>query len=1511
MKLHLGLIKNRWSLVTLAVGLAVSALLAWQLQQSNEQRVQDAVAVAATQANLAVKDRLGRYLYGLSGVRGAVLTAGEHGISREQYHRYSLTRDMNREFPGARGFGFIRRVPRFMTGSFLEMARADDQPDFQITELAAHDNERYVIQFIEPLEGNESAIGLDIASEQNRREAALAALRSGEARATAPITLVQASGQPLQSILMLMPIYRGGVTPTTVAEREQSGFGWSHAPLILDEVLSTLRLDVDRVHLELFDVTDPGQGKQFYSNSPERDLVPSAYTETSQFEVYGRRWESRFSVYPSFVQGLHQSSPLQLFLLGSLISLLAAALIGSTHLSRQRRQQMLDEQARLAAIVESSADGIIGKTIDGVITSWNRGAEQLFGYPARMAIGQLLMDLVVPKDRQQEEAGILARVRSGEHIAHFDTIRQHQDGRQLHVSVTVSPICDPGGRVTGVSKTVRDISSQKEAEARVLELNSNLEEQVTLRTSELAELNTLFGNVLDAASEVSIVATDTNGLITLFNTGAERLLGYRADEMVGHTTPSRFHLPEEVAARGAELSAETGRPVTGFDVFTLHPEQKGAEAREWHYVRKDGSRVPAMLVVTAMRDDAGQITGYLGVSTDITEQRRHSSELTAARDQLLMAADVAELGIWTWTLADNSLDWNDKMFALYGYSSGLRSQGLSYEHWHSRLHPEDAEYLVSCMKAVVKGTGAGDPVFRLLLPDGRIRYIQAGAQVERDDSGQAIRVTGINFDITKQRELETGLRQAKAEADEASAAKSTFLANMSHEIRTPMNAVLGMLQLVQQTALNQRQLDYVDKAHTAARSLLGLLNDILDYSKIEAGKLQLEQQPFELEDLMQELAVVLSGNLGSKPVELMFDLDPSLPSHLMGDRLRLQQILINLAGNAIKFTEYGEVVVRVSELSRDASSVRLRMEVTDTGIGIAEDKIEHILEAFSQAEASTARRFGGTGLGLVISKRLLALMDGQLQVSSTPGVGSRFWFEITLNLDDTVPLMVSDEVIKQPLRVLVVDDHPVSADILCRAAGLQGWQANIASDGQQAVAEVARAGNYDLVLMDWAMPGMNGLEAASQIRALELAKPPSIIMITAYGREQLAEAQQSLNPPFVDFLTKPVTTRQLVNTVRRALSGKPLDLELRSTPTRSLQRLAGLRLLVVEDNALNRQVAAELLAGEGAQVDLAEGGLEGVSKVIGAPTAFDIVLMDMQMPDIDGLEATRRIRTDARCQQLPILAMTANVTQADQQACLAAGMNAHIGKPVDIEQLVAVLLAFHPNAIEHPVPEPSVAVQVATDEAAIKQSAAGTGGSTKVDLVEDIETILRRFGGNVRLYRQQLLAFEVNANELFAELEIRLGEQDIEAVAAVLHTFRGVAGTMGAVRFAARMTELESQLNGMDANEASTLLSEANRSALKALLAQSRTELLQVVPESDADGGPEAAAGSTDDTREQLKQLLTLLDAGNLDAIDCFEQIPASALDAVSAHRETLSNEVQNLNFTVASSMVRELLEQL
>lgn len=1497
--------------ITLVVGLGASILGGWILERSNEQQAQQAIRAATEEAAELVLMRLNLYQYGLRGVRGAVLTAGEYDISREVFRRYHRTRDLAFEFPGASAFGFIRRVPERDENEFLKSARSDGPADFSIHQFSAHSGERYVIQYVEPAEANQAAIGLDIASETSRREAAQSSIQSGAARITGPITLIQAMGKPQQSFLVLMPIFRDGVTPVSVADREAAAFGWSYVVLRTGEVLRGLRIEDETVHLRLRDITVPGQEKLFYESTADSGHRETLMTHQLEREVYGRRWQVELGANSLFIQRLHQVSPEVVLFFGGFLTLLLATLASVVSVSRQRRRQILVEQASLASIVESSGDGIIGKNLDGVVTNWNQGAEHLFGYTTEEAVGQTLANLIVPLALVTEEAHILARIRAGERIDSFDTQRHHKDRRLIDVSVSISPIYGEGGGVIGASKTLRDISAKKVAEARILELNSNLEEQVAQRTSELRHLNLLLDTVLRSATEVSIIATDLDGVIRVFNKGAEHLLGYDAVELAGKGTPALFHVTEEVAARGVELSEEYAQPIDGFRVLTHKPELEGAETREWTYTRKDGSRFPVTLVVTSMRDADGVLSGYLGIAVDITERKaaekelaaslkttlEQRSELMAVHDQLLMAAEVAELGVWSWTLADNNLQWNDRMFEFYGQPLTLRHTGVNYMHWYSRVHPEDVVAAAAKLNAAVAGTDVYDTIFRVVRPDGQIRFIHAGAQVERDRNGAASRVTGINRDITVQRELESHLLYAKERADAGSAAKSAFLANMSHEIRTPMNAVLGMLQLVQNTDLNGRQLDYVIKAQTAATSLLGLLNDILDYSKIEAGKLQLDVHPFELEPLLCDLAVVLAGNQGEKQVEVMFDLDSNLPNDLIGDSLRLQQVLINLAGNALKFTLEGQIVVSIEQLMRTENAVSLRIAVSDTGIGISPEQLERIFEGFTQAEASTSRRFGGTGLGLVICKRLVTLMGGELHVESQQGVGSRFWFDITLDVAPTSLQGFACTGVDVSLRILVVDDNAMAGELLLRTVHGLGWKADRVSSGTQAVEWVkkaqARGEAYDVVLMDWRMSDMDGLSAAQLIQQRgNGVPPPMVIMITAYGREVLADVHQAGDAPFVGFLTKPVTPKQLADAVQRAFKGR--DLLQSPVPRSTLERpprLAGLRLLVVEDNMLNRQVANELLKREGALVTLAEGGLEGVSKVMNERVSFDVVLMDIQMPDIDGLEATRRIRSNPRFATLPIVAMTANVSNTDREACLAAGMNDHIGKPIDLEQLVVTLLSQAGS-------EDSQATLT------LGQVNSGDG------VIESRASTIDRFGGDLDLIRNVLRTFGPEMEKQLVQLRDQIQRQDASGAAFVLHTIKGSSGTMGAKALSLLAGDLEHKLKSADSESVASLLADPIWfDGLGRLLQQSLEQMnadfaqdLRV--ESNADEDSMASA----QWRDSLEEILLLLETGNLQAIELADALAPKMPHSLRPQFDELVVRVQSLDFRAAMPIGRDLL---
>ena len=553
------------------------------------------------------------------------------------------------------------------------------------------------------------------------------------------------------------------------------------------------------------------------------------------------------------------------------------------------------------------------------------------------------------------------------------------------------------------------------------------------------------------------------------------------------------------------------------------------------------------------------------------------------------------------------------------------------------------------------------------------------------DDGLPDHYIAIRTDITDRKNIEHSLEAAKDVAEQASRAKGQFLANMSHELRTPMNAILGLLQLLQSTELNNQQRSYTSKTEGAARSLLGLLNDILDFSKVEAGKMTLDPHPFRVDRMLRDLSVILSANVAGKGIDVLFDVDPALPKALVGDDMRLLQILINLGGNAIKFTSQGEVVVRLRLVERTDHDVLIEFAVQDCGIGIAMEHRAHIFSGFSQAEASTTRRFGGTGLGLAICQRLVVLMNGQLKVDSVVGQGSTFSFQIRLQRD---PGPVSVDPARHPvagLRALVIDDNDVARTLLAGMVESLGWRTDVAASGAEALSlvnsSVTEFKPYQVIFVDWRMPEMDGWQTSARIRSLT-GSQCLILMVSAHGRDALAQRSASEQATLNGFLVKPVTTSMLLDAVMDALAAGALALT-GSNPAapkaiEKPKRLLGMRLLVVEDNKINQLVAKGLLTQEGAVVTVADNGRLGVQALTATPDAFDAVLMDVQMPVMDGYEATRAVRQDLGLISLPVIAMTANAMASDREACLAAGMNDHVGKPFEIDHLVATLRGFVP-----------------------------------------------------------------------------------------------------------------------------------------------------------------------------------------------------------------------------------------
>ena len=1480
-----------WSLMFLLATCAGAIYYAVHSHERNNQTVQARLGGLADHAVSQLQKRFQFYEYGLRAARGSVIGAGD-SLSHDGFRRYAESRDFAREFPGAHGFGYIARVPSDRVTAFVAAARKDRRGEFNLHELAPHAGDKFIIKYIEPESRNATAIGLDIASESNRRAAALAAMSSNGATLTAPITLVQASGLTNHSMLFLLPVYSGDQVraPQT---REKALKGWVYAPLVTDEILA----DFDQAHAHygfgLTDITDLKNPVSFFSSRLQA-AKPAELQRSRAFAMFGRRWRVDIIANPGFVRELSLPDPAlgALWIVGS-SALLAMVLFVLLTASR-RRQRSLAQRARLATIVEDSREAIIGTSLQGVVTEWNRAACDYFGYEVDAAIGQPAVDLIVPGRLIEEHHAMLEKVFGGESVSVSETVRRHRDGSTLYVEISASPIRDGRGQVVGAAETMRDVTARKQAQRKILGMNATLEEQVQQRTSQLQSFSALQRAIL-ANATYAIIATDPEGIITLFNPAAEEMLGYQSSDVLGLHDPGMFHDPIEVVSRAGELEIELGRHVEpAFETFVAKAHDKPDE-HEWTWLTRAGDRIPVSLTVSTLRNDKGELLGYLGIAASLLERKQRQAALETNERKLRGLFEMSPLGI---ALADQSghlLEFNDAFLALTGYEE----HELKAMDYRKLTPPEDREHDRAARMELEK-TGRYGPYDAHCVQKGggSIPVRLNGVALMIDDSPC---IWSIAEDTTVQRATEAAMVEAVAAAEAASKAKSDFLANMSHEIRTPMNAILGMLQLLQRTSLDVKQRDYTSKTETAATTLLAILNDILDFSKIEAGRQTLEPHDFEVDKLLREVAVILSANVGAKDVEVVFDVDSRLPKWLIGDSLRLQQVLINLAGNAVKFTHSGEVVLSVKLLALLGNRSTVRFEVRDTGIGIAKEKLASIFEGFSQAEASTTRRFGGSGLGLAICQRLVTLMGGELRVESEWGRGSRFHF--TVDLEVPAPSALSPPPVSlqrlHRLRTLVVDDNDSARAMVKEIVRSLDWDCDTAANGEEALARIIAAAEsqqvYDAIFMDWTMPGMDGWEASRRIRELsEHGKAPLILMVTMHDRERIAERAAQESPVLDGFLVKPVTGSMLLDAVADARAGRspvPRPATV-AGGTCEAGRLGGMLLLVVEDNPTNQQVARELLEDEGARIDVASGGGEAIRMLAEGDGHYDAVLMDIQMPDMDGYTATRRIRASQGFKTLPIIAMTANVLASDREACLAAGMNDHIGKPFDLNLVVERLLYWTGRA-----------------RASVKQDA--TTATVTADNVEAVnadllnwQPALARFGGKQRAYLAVLERFPDAAAEMQRDMLQALQDGERETVMRQLHTLKGLAAMMGANHLTDLCKSIEKSLHGVDSNWQPRVPSDELKQAIDEATTAAR--LLRARLDDAAPQAPPEPPSTWNDG--DLRELMALLETSNLRAMDVYERLRASLAAAHPEAQARIGKALEQLDMPAALQVCREVL---
>jgi len=1076
-----------------------------------------------------------------------------------------------------------------------------------------------------------------------------------------------------------------------------------------------------------------------------------------------------------------------------------------------QQEEIRETEAWYRGIIGAAPIGMLVVDETGRIVLSNSDAERIFDYSADELIGKSVDDLVPEHVKLKHPAmrnsfmttGDMGKLNLGVELR-----GRRKDGTEFPVEIALSRLPGIGMHGNCVCASIRDVTERKVAEDKLKTSEFNL--KLILDSSPIA------ARLLDSKTKHVLYT----------NNRMARLLGVPSEDIVGKD-PGRFYCNvEEYNQIVREL--ESGANVVDRTVKMIKP---------------DGEMFWVM--ATYMHITFNAEPALIGWFYDITERKNMEDRILASERQIRYLLDASPVSARMTNISTKKVVYQNKACADLFEVDKEDELGINADEFYKLPHQIEGVAL-----KLAKGETTLNIPMEVVTKTGKQVLALASYIMVTYENEPCI--LGWFIDVTD-------LSRAKDIAEEATRLKSDFLANMSHEIRTPMNSIIGMSYLALKTDLTPKQRDFIKKIQSSGQHLLGIINDILDFSKIEAGKLEIERSDFNLEKVLDNVANLISDKVGAKDLELIFDIDRHVPKFLNGDSLRLGQVLINYASNAVKFTDKGEIVVSARVQEETLHDVLLKFAVSDTGIGLTEEQKGKLFQSFQQGDSSTSRKYGGTGLGLAIAKQLATLMGGEVGLESELGKGSTFWFTVRLGKAKGQLKNLLPKPDLRGLRVLIVDDSEIARSALDDMLKSMSFKVSQAVDSIDALEQIKKADlahkPFDVAFLDWRMPGMDGTETARVIRSLPLEKTPHLIMVTAYGREEIIKDAQGAG--LEEILIKPVSPSILFDTVMRVYGvSLPEEHVVHDSVLDTAHELAsiiGASILLVEDNVLNQEVALGLLSDAGFKIDVASNGQESLDKL--AKRKYDIVLMDVQMPVMDGLTATREIRKSRKFAKLPIVAMTANAMKQDYDMCIAAGMNDHVAKPIDPDDLFEKLMKWIKPKSAKIMAKNSTKAVPSADEIVLPV----------IDGL-DVELGLNRVLGNRARYVNMLRSYVANQQNIGGEIRAALDAKDLVTAERLAHTAKGLNGNIGAKELQTLAEALEKSIKDKVASKMIAAKLKAFANAASAMTQR----IKETVPPEDH--GPVADALDIEKAKDVLVKLAVLLANDESEAHDILDE---------------------------------------